>query len=186
VSLIHPYTGTHSITQPFGITSRTDEPRGWLQYTDGAPLRFRTTAFSSGSLHGHVHPAIDVAMPVGTILRAVQSGVVVARGFYTHDTAGNPIPDPERWLMLQIRPGTVVFYTHLSSWLANSGAHVRGGDPVAASGNSGITTGPHLHWELRIGPTTGDYHLSSGWYRWSPSRFLFGGDHADSPLIVPD
>lgn len=185
MSLIHPYTGVHRTTQPFGPTSRTDEPRGWLQYTAGEPLRYRSTAFATGNRYAHVHPGVDVALPLGTALRAVQSGVIVARGFYTHDAAGDPLPTPERWLMLQIRPGTVVFYTHLSAWVAAEGAHVRGGDPVATSGDSGLSTGPHLHWELRIGAASGDYHLSSAWYRWSPERFTVGGDHADSPLIVP-
>lgn len=185
MALIHPYTGVHPVSQPFGPTIRTDEPRGWLQYTEAAPLRYRAATFTSGRPYPHVHPGIDVALPLGTPLRAVQSGILVARGFYYHDAAGNPLPTPERWLMLQVRPGTVVFYTHLSAWTAAEGAHVRGGDPVALSGNSGLSTGPHLHWETRIGPTTGDYHLSSAWFRWNSERFMTGGDHADSPLIVP-
>ena len=176
--LLNPLPG-HPISQAFGTPPNVSslEPAGWLQDSGGRPLRFRTRLFLGSGFRRHVHPAIDIVAPTGTPVLAAERSIVVAAGTY-HETG-------EHYLMLQIKPGTVLFYTHLkaNSLIHAVGSHVQRGARVALSGNSGLSSGPHLHFEVRIGQ--GDPRLSSRWFRWNPRRLFEGGDHADLPAIKP-
>jgi len=94
------------------------------------------------------HHGVDVALPVGTQLRAPAYGVVVKKG--RSDSAGHT-------LILEHANKIHTVYYHLQkpSHLA-LGAKVAEGDPIALSGNTGASTGPHLHWEVRKSAKWGD------------------------------
>jgi len=84
------------------------------------------------------HTGIDFPVPRGTQVRAVTDGTVgtqwnPAYGYMARVTA----PD-----------GTQTWYCHLGSYRIRRG-QVRAGDVIAYSGNSGNSTGPHLHFEVR-------------------------------------
>ena len=94
------------------------------------------------------HHGIDVACPVGTPLTAGADGVVVHKG--THPSSGfNLIIRHEgNW-------HTVYYHLQAPSPLP-TGQQVTTGQVVAYSGNTGASTGPHLHYELRRSQTWGD------------------------------
>lgn len=88
------------------------------------------------------HNGVDLAVNTGTQVKAFANGVV--------DYIGD---DPDQYgLYLQISHanGVKSFYAHCSQLLVSQGQTVKAGDTVALSGDTGNTTGPHLHLELRF------------------------------------
>ncbi|MER7932561.1 MULTISPECIES: M23 family metallopeptidase [unclassified Streptomyces] len=86
-----------------------------------------------------VHTGIDFPVSYGTTVMAATDGVVSTKW---NSAYGN-------MLILTAKDGTETWYCHLSSYRVASGTVVKAGDPVAYSGNSGNSTGPHLHFEVR-------------------------------------
>ena len=86
------------------------------------------------------HPGIDIAVPVGSVVRAAGGAVVLQTG--THEEYGN-------FVLLEHPEGYQSMYGHLSRILAVQGAEVRAGEAIARSGNTGRSSAPHLHFEIR-------------------------------------
>jgi murein DD-endopeptidase MepM/ murein hydrolase activator NlpD len=99
------------------------------------------TSKLSGNDYFSGHLGVDIAAGEGTPVSAADSGVVtwaapIAGGY------GNMV-------MIDHGNGYVTVYAHLSSFLTHCGAGVTKGQPIAYSGNTGNSTGPHLHFEVR-------------------------------------
>jgi murein DD-endopeptidase MepM/ murein hydrolase activator NlpD len=90
----------------------------------------------------HHHDGIDLDVPEGTTVYASAGGEVY---FYGEQ------PGYGNVLILEHAGGFYTLYGHLKSSLANKGQYVEKGQRVAISGNTGISSGPHLHFELRNG-----------------------------------
>lgn len=88
------------------------------------------------------HVGIDIAAPFGTPVRASGGGVVAAAG-----------GDPAYGLFVLLRHsgGYETMYGHASRLLVREGDAVAAGQVIALSGNSGRSTAPHLHFEIRRG-----------------------------------
>jgi hypothetical protein len=86
-----------------------------------------------------VHSGIDFPVSYGTTVMAATDGTV--RTQY-NSAYGN-------MMIVTAKDGTETWYCHLSSYRVASGTAVKAGDPIAYSGNSGNSTGPHLHFEVR-------------------------------------
>ncbi|MEU3828590.1 M23 family metallopeptidase [Streptomyces sp. NPDC029080] len=86
-----------------------------------------------------VHTGIDFPVSYGTTVMAATDGTVTTQW---NSAYGN-------MLILTSKDGTQTWYCHLSSYRVASGTTVKAGDPIAYSGNSGNSTGPHLHFEVR-------------------------------------
>ena len=84
--------------------------------------------------------AVDVGMPVGTPVLAARTGTVYATG-YTSSGGGN-------YVMIKDASGLCQVYFHLSGYQVSPGQRVSQGQRVASSGDSGDSTGPHLHFDL--------------------------------------
>lgn len=100
------------------------------------------------------HAGIDFAVPVGTPVLASQAGVVVEIDpFQKRDPNGYGM-----FIAIQHGDGTISFYAHLSAIKPKiqKGVHVSAGDVIGFSGNTGRSTGPHLHYEIRT-----DYNFPS-------------------------
>jgi murein DD-endopeptidase MepM/ murein hydrolase activator NlpD len=93
---------------------------------------------------GVLHGGIDIANSIGTPVLAASDGVVIDAG----PTAGYGI-----WVKLRHSDGTVTLYGHLSAVLVNIGERVYAGDQIAKMGNTGNSTGPHLHFEVLLNGT---------------------------------
>ena len=88
------------------------------------------------------HRGIDLACPIGTPVRAARSGRVIFRGY----RGGYG-----RLVIVKHEHGYRTLYGHLSRYRVKPGQRVRAGDVIALSGNTGRSTGPHLHFEVRRG-----------------------------------
>ncbi|MGV9554114.1 peptidoglycan DD-metalloendopeptidase family protein [Streptomyces sp. NPDC003401] len=87
------------------------------------------------------HTGIDFPVSYGTTVVAATDGTVRTQW---NSAYGN-------MLIVTAKDGTETWYCHLSSYRVPSGTTVKAGDPIAYSGNSGNSTGPHLHFEVRPG-----------------------------------
>ncbi|PPS78049.1 MULTISPECIES: M23 family metallopeptidase [Streptomyces] len=88
-----------------------------------------------------LHTGIDFPVSYGTTVMAATDGTVRTQW---NSAYGN-------MLILTSKDGTETWYCHLSTYTVPSGTSVKAGDPIARSGNSGNSTGPHLHFEVRPG-----------------------------------
>lgn len=86
-----------------------------------------------------LHDGLDIAVAEGTEVAAVKSGVVTETR--TSATLG-------RLLKFRTADGYEVMYAHLSETLVKKGEEIRQGQAVARSGNTGLSTGPHLHYSV--------------------------------------
>ncbi|MDQ5976795.1 MAG: Peptidase protein [Patescibacteria group bacterium] len=87
------------------------------------------------------HNGLDFAMPVGTKVLAAADGKVIATGNNGRYAYG-------RWMAVDHGNGIVTMYGHLSSISKSKGSSVKKGDTIAKSGNTGNSTGPHLHFTV--------------------------------------
>lgn len=86
-----------------------------------------------------IHTGVDISVPMGTEIRATADGIVVFSGY--HGRNGNVV-------MIKHGYGFTTVYAHNKQNLVNVGQRVKRGDIIAISGNTGTTTGPHLHYEV--------------------------------------
>ncbi len=103
------------------------------------PIKGATFTSGYGWRWGRMHEGNDFGTPTGTPLAAMSTGTVIFAGF--QGGYGNKV-EIEYW------DGTVSVYGHLSSISANVGDRVAPGDVIGLSGNTGHSTGPHLHLEI--------------------------------------
>ena len=91
------------------------------------------------------HGGIDVAAPIGTPIFASDSGVVVKAGW---QDSNNPNLGYGQRIQIKHEDGSQSVYAHLSQINVKEGSVVTKGSEIAKSGNTGRSTGPHLHYEL--------------------------------------
>jgi len=94
-----------------------------------------------------MHNGVDFAMPVGTALSSTISGVVIHAG-YTDGGFGN-------YVAVKGQGGDVHIFGHLDSVSVKAGQTIQAGALIGKSGNTGRSSGPHLHYEVRKGSISG-------------------------------
>ena len=99
---------------------------------------------SYGRRWGRLHAGIDLASGVGSPVMAVTNATVLSAGW----EGGYG-----RCIRLIASDGTVFVYGHLSSISVSDGERVSAGEVIGREGNTGHSTGPHLHFEVRINGT---------------------------------
>lgn len=113
----------------------TGEPGSWV-----APVaKFRPTS-SYGMRNGKMHTGSDYGVPTGTALMAMSQGVVTFVG----DRGGKG-----KTVVVRYRDGTESTYAHMDGFAVTVGQKVGAGSVIGVSGNTGNSTGPHLHLEIR-------------------------------------
>jgi murein DD-endopeptidase MepM/ murein hydrolase activator NlpD len=131
---------------------------GWLPYVSSG-YGYRVHPISGAK---NYHKGIDIAIPVGTELHAGFDGTV---------TIGYDAGGYGNYVTLTSADGLVANYAHLDSVLVSDGQAVVSGDIIALSGNSGNSTGPHLHLEV----------IKNAVYL-NPSYFVDTGSYSLSPI----
>jgi murein DD-endopeptidase MepM/ murein hydrolase activator NlpD len=99
---------------------------------------YRKSPFSGRS---ELHKGIDIANKKGTSVVATADGVVIFAGM--RGLFG-------RIVTIDHGHGIITHYAHLDKTLKKEGDNVKRGDIIAKMGNSGRSTGPHLHYEVRL------------------------------------
>ena len=94
-----------------------------------------------GPRWGHTHSGVDIAAAYETTIHAAAAGKVIFVGWYGQYG---------RCVILDHGGGLTTLYGHASSILVHTGDHVQRGDAIAEVGSSGNSTGPHLHFEVRV------------------------------------
>lgn len=100
-----------------------------------------TMYYSSGKYHG----AVDFGVSTGTPVYAATDGIVVTSTWGGSDSYGY-------YIKIKHYNGLYTLYAHGSSLVAKVGQEVNQGDLIMYSGNTGNSTGPHLHFEVRKSP----------------------------------
>jgi murein DD-endopeptidase MepM/ murein hydrolase activator NlpD len=143
---------------------------GVLSYPiDGSPVTqgYGLTPFARGGAYGYdasgkpkPHTGIDFGVPVGTPVKAALSGTV--RGWGNTD-AIKGCYSFGKWILIDHANGLSSVYLHLSNITVSKGQEVSTGDIIGNSGNSGYSTGPHLHFGLYVQQAVEMMNLGS-WY----------------------
>lgn len=104
--------------------------------------QFGSTSASKRLYTSGTHNGVDFRASVGTPVKAMLSGVVVGTG----DTdVACPRASFGKWVLVKYTNGLSSTYAHLSLIKVSPGQQVRTGDIIGYSGNTGYSTGPHLH-----------------------------------------
>ena len=109
-----------------------------------SPVTGGTVTSRFGTRRGSLHTGIDIALPTGTTIVAADGGVVTFSGW----SGGYGIT-----VKISHANGYATWYAHCSSTLVTVGQQVGKGEPIARVGSTGNSTGPHLHFEVRINGT---------------------------------
>jgi len=120
-------------------------PREWPLFEPGYVTRGQVQLGAADK--DEPHPGLDIAVPVGTQVRASGGATVNQIG-----------DDPEYglYVLLDHPEGYQTMYGHLSRIIVTDGQNVEAGELIGLSGNSGRSTAPHLHFEIRQGGTSLD------------------------------
>lgn len=101
----------------------------------------RVYAYSNGKSSTSLHYGNDYGVPTGTPVTACADGKVVM----AEDRISTG------WsIVIEHLPGLYSLYYHLDSMNVKEGDTVKAGDLIGKSGSTGLATGPHLHWEVRL------------------------------------
>ena len=143
--LIIPGTGFEDAAIPpaeasaFGLSDPWSVPRADRQFA--WPVAAGTVSSPFGMRNGAMHDGVDIAAPAGTPIYAADDGTVIFVG-RLHGY-GNVV-------IVQHSGGYVTVYGHNRRNLVSTGASVARGQQIAEMGASGRTSGPNLHFEVRL------------------------------------
>jgi len=110
---------------------------------------FGNTSFSkTGAYNGYGHNGVDFVAPLGTPIYAVSDGIVAGIG--DTDTACFRA-SYGKWILIKHNNGLATLYAHLSLIQVSQNQKISADQQIALSGNSGYSTGPHLHFTVIAG-----------------------------------
>lgn len=152
-----------------GLAHPVENPRLRVitQFFGENPDDYKHFKVDGVSLRGH--NGLDFGTPVGSIVDAVDDGTVVENA---NDPGGYG-----NYIKLRHSWGESL-YAHLSQTLVSVGEAVKKGENIGLSGNSGNSTGPHLHFAMRVNP----FNRADGWGGFTdPSNYFAGVPVPEKP-----
>jgi murein DD-endopeptidase MepM/ murein hydrolase activator NlpD len=127
------------------ILARTGQEKLWRGFFIRPIAGEITTDFGTRRFINEVpkksHTGIDIKAPAGTPIAASADGRVLYTGRFS--LSGNSV-------FIDHGTGICTMYFHLASFAVQSGQKVKRGDIIGAVGSTGRSTGPHLHWGVRV------------------------------------
>lgn len=133
------------------------------------PFPVASDQYSISSEFGE-HQGIDVAVPNGTAAVATIGGVVERVGFVTRRDGS---PSYGNLIVFRDANGNRHYYAHLSGFNVKAGQKIKAGQVIGWTGNTGRSTGPHLHYEVR----------GSNGRQINPQEFIGGGFIKSPPRL---
>ena len=127
---------------PYGVDVRSIKDSFAIDCSGYYPPSLGKVTSHFGPRRRSFHNGIDLKVQVGDTIRAAFDGVVRVRR-YNNGGYGY-------FLVLRHKDGLETVYGHLSRFLVASNDAIKAGDPIALGGNTGRSTGPHLHFEVRF------------------------------------
>lgn len=145
----------NGIMKPVSIAEKPSSKKPSSSYTPSTitsgyylrPAGGPTTS-SYGPRKGGFHYGIDIGVSRGSTIVAAAAGTVVETVGYCVEGRSSCGGRYGNYVMIQHPNGTITRYAHLSRVSVSVGETVSKGDPIAKSGNTGRSTGPHLHFQI--------------------------------------
>jgi murein DD-endopeptidase MepM/ murein hydrolase activator NlpD len=131
LTLRAPLSGV--VSQVFGPTTFSLEP----------PITYR------GVFYPHFHTGLDLAAPLDTPVGAAADGLVLL-ATSSRDVTGQLV-GYGNYVVIGHSDGTLTVYGHLDKLLVSAGQNVQQGQVLGLCGSTGWSTGPHVHFEMRVG-----------------------------------
>jgi len=158
-----------SLQKRVNLTKMTSQQRATLMQfiPNGSPIEYKGITSKYGyrihpTLHRkEFHRGIDLRAKMKTPVYATADGIVEWAGFHKRSGFGNLI-------ILEHNYGFKTTYAHLHSIVVKPNQFVRKGDLIGYTGNSGLSNGPHLHYEVRFINTT----VNPYWFiKWTQENY---------------
>ena len=130
------------LVQAVGNVDPTCATGSWVFPLNGTPYVETARFGDCGGRWSHCHTGQDFAVPTGSPVLATGSGTVTFAGW--DGAYGNVVH-------LLHADGIATWYAHLSRIDTTPGSTLAAGEQIGLSGETGNTTGPHLHFEVRLG-----------------------------------
>lgn len=106
------------------------------------PTTSRVVTSNFGARWGRAHKGLDIKVYIGDTIRAAFSGKV---RIVKYEGAGYG-----KYVVIRHHNGLETIYGHMSDWLVKENENVKAGQPIGLGGNTGRSTGSHLHFETRL------------------------------------
>ncbi len=143
--------GDESLRERVSIAKLNSSQRATLLQLipSGSPVEYRGITSKFGyrihpiSLKREFHRGLDMKAKSNTPVHATADGIVEWSGYHKRSGFGNLV-------ILEHMYGFKSYYGHLNKVVVKSGQFVKKGDLIAYSGNTGLSNGPHLHYEVRF------------------------------------
>lgn len=116
------------------IAAPTVNTSGWMW-----PVDCPKTS-GHGMRGGSMHDGVDLGCSIGTPIHSAANGVITAVG---------AAQGYGQWIQMRSHGGEVIDYGHISSWDVQVGQHVAVGQIIGRTGNTGMSSGPHLHLRIK-------------------------------------
>ena len=130
------------VLNPNSIPKKNSSALGWPLEKIIITQNFGVTSASGRLYASGSHNGTDFGAKVGTPVFAMADGTLSAQGDTDTQCRGVSFG---KWILIKYNNGLASTYGHLSGFNLSPGATVKAGDVVGFSGNTGYTTGPHLH-----------------------------------------
>ncbi len=163
-----------TLSQGFGPSWLGVEGPAFANFTkahdaDNGPNGNGQGPFNGGTYYQHFHAALDMSAPYGAPILAPQSGIVLDAEF---GYPGSWADGGGYFVRVLVNPVCMYLVAHCSSLDVYEGDRVSKGDLIARVGSTGVATGNHAHFWIRLGPTP--YYDPDAFY-YDPRLLLFGG-----------
>lgn len=131
-----PFCGKKASFAPITVTAKFYKPVDYQRVSSPFGYREHPISHKKG-----FHTGVDLAAPTGTPICAAFHGIV--KTVSESNTRG-------KYLVLEHGKGLETIYCHCDAILVTEGQNIHGGEKIALVGSTGQTTGPHLHFEVKL------------------------------------